>query len=136
MCCFVHIKVDNNKTEMNPNDLAKGVPFWKSNMRMNELCEFLAYYARQVHSKRYYRTVLVNNPGATFLDVITASDVAYAISLIKNGRLVWIEQLHKAKSNHNGDEMHAINEMVVADEEGQEEEEEEEEKEEQQLSLR
>jgi hypothetical protein len=71
--------------------------------------------------------VLLNNPGATFLDVITASDVAYAISLIKNGRLVWLEQLCTAKSNRNGDEMDAINEMMIADEEEQDKEEEEEE---------
>ena len=112
---------------MNPDDLAKGVGFWKKEMRMDELCEFLAYYARQVHSKRYYRSALLNNPGATFLDVITASDVAYAISLIKNGRLVWIEQLRKAKSKTNGDEMDAINEMMIADEEEQDSKEEEEE---------
>ena len=65
---------------MDPDDLAKGVTFWKAEVRMDELCEFLAYYARQVHSKRYYHSALLTNPGATFLDIITASDVAYAVS--------------------------------------------------------
>ena len=65
--------------------------------------------------------------GATFLDVITASNVAYAMSLIKNGRLlVWIDQLRRGKAKHNGDETDAINEMMIADEEEQEKEDEDE----------
>ena len=87
-CCFACIQVDNSKTEMNPDDLAKG---------------------------------------ATFLDVITASNVAYAMSLIKNGRLlVWIDQLRRGKAKHNGDDTDAINEMMIADEEEQEKEDEDE----------
>lgn len=120
---FACIEVDNNKDVMDPDDIAKGVPFWKTELRMDELCEFLAYYARQVHSKRYYRSALLANPGSTFLDIITASDVAYAVSLIKNGRLVWLDQLHTGKGKHNGDEMDAINEMMIADDEEQENEE-------------
>jgi hypothetical protein len=89
---------------MDPDDLAKGVTFWKSEVRMDELCEFLAFYARQVHSKRYYRSALVANPGATYLDIITASDVAYAVSLIKNGRLVWIHQLCKDDDEEQDEE--------------------------------
>ncbi len=61
-CCFVCIQVDNSKTEMNPDDLAKSVTFWKTEVRMDELCEFLAYYARHVHSKRYFSGALLSNP--------------------------------------------------------------------------
>ena len=111
---------------MDPDDLAKGVTFWKAEVRMDELCEFLAYYARQVHSKRYYHSALLTNPGATFLDIITASDVAYAVSLIKNGRLVWIDQLGRGKAQHNGDETEAINEMMIADDDEQDKEDEDE----------
>ena len=111
---------------MDPDDLAKGVTFWTVQKRMDELCEFLAYYARQVHSKRYYRSALVTNPGATFLDIITASDVAYAVSLIKNGRLVWIDQLRRSKAQHNGDETEAINEMMIVDDNDQDKEDEDE----------
>jgi hypothetical protein len=39
-CCFVRVQVDNNKMEMNPDDLAKGVVFWKMEMRMDELVSF------------------------------------------------------------------------------------------------
>ena len=86
-------------------DLVLGVSFWKEVMRMDELMEFLAYYARHVHSKRYYRSVLLNNPGSTFMDIITTSDIAYTISLIKNSREVWMEQIHNVGVKNANDEM-------------------------------
>ena len=58
---------------------------------MDELMEFLAAYVRVVHSDRYYRTVLLKYCGASYLDIITASDIAYIISLIKNSNNVWLK---------------------------------------------
>lgn len=52
--------------------------------------EFLAGYVRVVHSDRYYRTVLVKYRGASYLDIITVSDIAYVVSLIKNSGNVWL----------------------------------------------
>ena len=66
---------------------------------MSELMEFLGYYARLVHSNRYYRSALLNNPGSTFMDIITASDIAYAITLMKNNYHVWTQQYTNAKEN-------------------------------------
>ena len=54
--------------------------------------EFLALYARLVHSNQYYRSALLNSPGATFVDIITTSDITYAITLIKNNHHVWTQQ--------------------------------------------
>jgi len=52
--------------------------------------EFLAGYVRVVHSDYYYRTLLVKFRGASYLDIITASDIAYVVSLIKNSGNVWL----------------------------------------------
>jgi hypothetical protein len=37
----------------------------------------LVRYVRHIHSDRYYKQVLIKNPDATFLDIITPSDIAY-----------------------------------------------------------
>jgi len=59
---------------------------------MDELMEFLAGYVRVVHSDRYYRTVLLKYCGTSYLDIITASDVAYIVCLIKNSNHVWLKR--------------------------------------------
>ena len=53
--------------------------------------EFLAGYVHVVHSDHYYRTVLLKYPGSSYLDIITASDIAYIVSLIKNSNSVWLK---------------------------------------------
>ena len=58
---------------------------------MDELMEFLASYVRVVHADRYYKNLLVKNRGSSYLDIITASDIAYVVSLIKNNDAVWLK---------------------------------------------
>jgi len=65
--------------------------YFKDNTRLDELMEFLAGYVRVVHANRYYKSLLIKNPGSSYLDIITASDVAYIVSLISNSDKVWLE---------------------------------------------
>ena len=82
-----------------------------SSNAMPELMEFLAYYTtRLIHSNRYYRSVLLNNPGATFMDIITASDIAYAITLVKNNLHVWTQQYENAKNENDKDKTKEVGE--------------------------
>ena len=57
--------------------LKDGVLYWHENDKMDDLMEFLVRYVRHIHSDRYYKQVLIKNPDATFLDIITPSDIAY-----------------------------------------------------------
>jgi hypothetical protein len=84
-----------------------------SSNAMPELMEFLAYYARLVHSNRYYRSVLLNNPGATFMDIITASDIACAITLVKNNLHVWTQQYENAKNQNDKDKNNEVSNKKV-----------------------
>ena len=55
---------------------------------------FLATYCRNMHSDRYFKNELTLNPaGATYLDIIIPSDIAYTCSLIKNSSHVWSEKM-------------------------------------------
>ena len=73
-----------------PEELSLGVTYFKNNTRLDELMEFLAGYVRVVHANRYYKSLLIKNPGSSYLDIITASDVAYIVSLISNSDKVWL----------------------------------------------
>ena len=74
---------------LNTEDLKKGVINYDENGTMDALMEFLVRYVRHVHSDRYYKNMLTENPCATFLDIITPSDVAYVVALMENSRKMW-----------------------------------------------
>ena len=75
-----------------PEEYTSGLKFFKKNGRMDELMEFLARFVRLVHANRYYKGLLVANCGSSYLDIITASDVAYVLSLIMNSCEVWLKR--------------------------------------------
>ncbi len=58
--------------------------------KMDELMDFLSHYVRNVHSDHYFRKLLLNHPGCTYLDITTPSDIAYIISVIKNSAHLWL----------------------------------------------
>ena len=57
---------------------------------------FLIVYARKVHNDRYFVNMLVNNPGHSYLDILTPSDIAYTVTVLQNSGKVWME---KAKND-------------------------------------
>ena len=57
---------------------------------------FLVAYVRKVHNDRYFVNLLVNNPGSSYLDILTASDIAYTATVLQNSQKVWME---KAKND-------------------------------------
>ena len=75
-----------------PEEYTSGLKFFKKNGRMDELMEFMARFVRLVHANRYYKGLLVANCGSSYLDIITASDVAYVLSLIMNSGEVWLKR--------------------------------------------
>jgi hypothetical protein len=53
------------------------------------LYEFLARYLRKVYPDTDIKNDMKNNEGFSFIDRITPSDIAFVISILKNGRNVW-----------------------------------------------
>ena len=65
------------------------------------LYDFIARYVRKVCPDSLITNHLRAMPGYTFLDLIRPSNVAYVISLLKNGRGMWdmeIEMREMARS--------------------------------------
>jgi hypothetical protein len=40
-----------------------------------------------------------NSPGCSFLDLISASDIAYVLTVVKNNRDMWDEKLDKREED-------------------------------------
>ena len=60
------------------------------------LYDFLARYVRKVYPDTDIKNDLKNNEGFLFIDRITPSDIAFVISILKNGCDVW-DQTMKMK---------------------------------------
>lgn len=62
---------------------------------------FLAKYVRKTHSDCEIKRELKNNEGMSFVDMITPSDIAFVISIIKNSRHVWDQTMKMTSTAFN-----------------------------------
>jgi hypothetical protein len=58
---------------------------------------FLAKYVQKAHSDSAIKKELKNNEGLLFIDIITPSDIAFVISVIKNNWEVWDQKIRATK---------------------------------------
>jgi hypothetical protein len=86
-CCY--ITEDNNRVKIDLDKLRNGLDHYASSSDRAELYEFLARYVRKVYPDTDIKNDLKNNEGFLFIDRITLSDIAFVISILKNGCAVW-----------------------------------------------
>ncbi len=55
--------------------------------------KFFARFVRTVYSDSDIKTDLKNNEGLSFVDRITPSDIAFVISVLKNGCDMWDQNI-------------------------------------------
>ena len=89
LLAFVSTIGDNNRGSMDPDMLKKGMKNYMNSMVWVYLYEFIARYVRKVHPDSIITQYLSENWGVSFIDMITPSDIAYVICLVKNGRDMW-----------------------------------------------
>jgi hypothetical protein len=59
-----------------------------------QIFNLIARYVRKVHSDEHIRKVLMcYNAGRSFLDIIGPSDIAYIVSIIKNSKGMWDQDI-------------------------------------------
>jgi hypothetical protein len=95
-CNVVINTEDNNRDKIDPDKLRNELDHYASSSDKAELYEFLARYMRKVHPDTDIKKDLSNNDGFLFIDRITPSDIAFVISILKNGCNVW-DQTMKMK---------------------------------------
>jgi hypothetical protein len=87
---------DNNRDKIDPDKLRNGLDHYASSSDKAELYKFLARYVGKVYPDTDIKKDLKNNEGFLFIDKITPSDIAFVISILKNGCNVW-DQTMKIK---------------------------------------
>jgi hypothetical protein len=64
----------------------EGVQVFHQANNLDALMEYLARYACKVHADKFLKRKLIKEPESSFLDLISASDIAYVICLVKTKR--------------------------------------------------
>ena len=65
-----------------------------------EIYDFLGRYVRRVHSDDFIRRTLKSYPESSFVDVMTPSDIAYVIAIIKNSGEMWDQNVRMKEMGH------------------------------------
>jgi hypothetical protein len=80
---------DRNRDNIDPDKLKHGINDYPLSQDKEILCGFFARYVRKVHSDSAIKNELRNNEGLSFVNIISPSNIAFVISVIKNGPNVW-----------------------------------------------
>ncbi len=65
---------------------------WGSNL-LNQVFNLIARYVQKVHSDEHIRKVIHHNAEISFLNIIGPSDIAYIVSVIKNSKGKWDQDI-------------------------------------------
>jgi hypothetical protein len=60
---------------------------------LNQIFNLITRYVLKVHSDEHIRKVICYSAGRNFLDIIGPSDIAYIISIIKNSKGMWDQDI-------------------------------------------
>ncbi len=93
---FCYITEDDNRDKIDPDKLRKRLDHYASSSDKAVLYEFLARYMRKVYPDTDIKKDLKNNESFSLIDMITPSDMAFVISILKNGHNIW-DQTMKMK---------------------------------------
>ncbi len=60
---------------------------------LNQIFNLFTQYVWKVHSDEFIRKCLGYTPGRSYLDIIGSSDIAYIVSVIKNSKDMWDQDM-------------------------------------------
>ncbi len=78
---------------MDPDMLKEGIKNYMNSMARVYLYKFIARYVRKAHPDSIIMQDLSENLGVSFINMITPSDIAYVICLVKNGEDMWDQKI-------------------------------------------
>jgi len=102
---------DPNRKEVNPDKFKDGVGQLIDPQVRTEFYFFVAHYVRKVFSDNKIVQYLRISSGASFLDLISTSDIAYVLTVVKNGREMWDDRIERKEmdTQDTGMYMHVAN---------------------------
>jgi hypothetical protein len=76
-----------------PDLLGEMVKIERGSNLLGQIFNLIARYVRKVHSDEHIRKVICYSTGRSILDVIGPSDIAYIVSIIKNSKDMWDQDI-------------------------------------------
>jgi hypothetical protein len=104
LLAFISTIGDNNRGSMDPDMLKEGIKNYMNSMARVYLYKFIARYVRKAHPDSIIMQDLSENLGVSFINMITPSDIAYVICLVKNGEDMWDQKIWLMESGDDAEE--------------------------------
>ncbi len=90
---FLLLTSDPGRQTFDPKLLEEMVKIERVSNLLNQIFNLFARYVRKVHSDEFIHKCLHYTPGRSYLDVIGSGDIAYIVSIIKNSKDMWDQDL-------------------------------------------
>ncbi len=84
---------DKNRDDIDPDKLKNGITNYPSPEDKEILYMFFPGYVQKAHSDGAIKSELRNDEGLLFIDITSPSNIAFVISVIKNGWDVWDQKI-------------------------------------------
>ncbi len=90
---FFLLTGEHGRETLHPDLLGEMVKIEQGSNLLDQIFNLTARYVRKVHSDEHIRKVILYNAGRSFLDIIGPSDIAYIVSIIKNSKGMWDQDI-------------------------------------------
>jgi hypothetical protein len=72
-----------------PDHFKEGINEFVRNDSLDLVFSFVCNYVHKLYSDKHLTKVLKMSPGTTIFQVLTPSDIAYVVVVLKNGKEMW-----------------------------------------------
>jgi hypothetical protein len=84
---------DPGRETLDPNLLKEMVKIEQGSNLLNQIFNLIARYVRKVHSDEHIHKLIRYSAGRSFLNIIGPSDIAHIVSMIKNSKGMWDQDI-------------------------------------------
>jgi hypothetical protein len=90
---FFLLTGDPGREMLDPDLMGEMVKIEQGSDLLNQIFNLIARYVWKVHSVEHIHKVICYNAGRSFLNIIGPSDIAYIVSIIKNSKGMWDQDI-------------------------------------------
>ncbi len=84
---------DPGRETLDPDLRGEMVKIERGSNLHDQIFDLIARYVQKVHSDEHIHKVICYSAGSRFLDIIGPSDIAYIVSIIKNSKGMWDQDI-------------------------------------------
>jgi hypothetical protein len=90
---FFLLTGDPGRETLDPDLLGEMVKIEQGSNLLDQIFDLIARYVRKVYSDEHIHRAIQYSDGRSFLNVIGPSDIAYIVSMIKNSKGMWDQDI-------------------------------------------